>query len=168
MGIEKPISTIRKAIQNFAEEKALKESLDTPKSRHFEDAFNAYKAMRIFEPDKLEQAIKIRAREQDIKNEMGNLYNIFQAVWVDVNKESKREIDKAIEQIKANKKMSINDIDQSIDEFELKFIKEKAIEVKNDPRIVSAFSGKEEILNEGLYGVMLSMLHILRKNRGNT
>jgi len=168
MGIEKPISTIRKAVQNLAEENASGDSLKVPESKHFKDAFEFYKAMRLNDPEGLKLSIEVRAREQDIKNKMGEkLYNVFDKVWIEVNQDSTQEINEALDQIKKDKKMSSEDIEQAIDEFELSFIKGKARIVKNDPRIVSAFLGKEEVLRNGLYGVMLSMLHVLRSNREN-
>lgn len=169
MAMEKPISTIKKAIQNLAEENASKDSLKVPESKHFENAFNTYKAMRIVDPEGLELSIEVRSREQEIKREMGEeLYNVFQQVWTEVNKDNKEEIDNAIKQIKSSKNKSPEDIEQAIDEFELKYIREKANIVKNDLRIILAFSEKKEILSKGLYGVMLSMLHILRNNRKNS
>lgn len=166
MDIEKPIPAIRKAIQNFAEEKATGESLETPEAKHFEEAFKAYKKMRAVDPEGLKLSIEVRARDQKIKNSMGKeLYKIFDQVWIEINKSSEKEIRKAIDEIRNNKKILNEEKEQAIDEFELRYIKENARKVKNDPRIISAFSGKEEILREGIFGVMLSMLHVLRSNR---
>lgn len=169
MSFEKPFQIIRKAIKDLAEENATKESLEVPESRHFDDALKTYKKMRSTDPKGLELSVDIRAREQDIKNKMGKeLYEVFDKVWIRVNQNSGKEFNEAIEKIKENKKMSLEDIEQAIAEFELSFIKGKAREVKNDPRIIKAFSGKEEILKSGIYSVMVSMLHVLRDDRENS
>ncbi len=168
MGFEKPISTIRKAIKNLAGENATKEGLSKPEQRHFDDALNAFKIRDMIDPDGLEASIEIRARLQEIKDTMGDeLYNFFSDKWVLINNNSKSIIDNEVDIINKNNKTSQDEKDIAIDEFLIKFIREKALELYNDPQIISSFKDKKEILSEGLYGMMLSMLQILRSNKNN-
>ena len=87
MTIEKPISTIRKAIQGSAEKKAEYELLDKPEQRHYDESFLFLRYMKIFEREKYEKIIKIGAKTKELKDEMGiNSFKIYANLGQDLNR----------------------------------------------------------------------------------
>ncbi len=166
MSIEKPITTTRKAVERMAEDRASKEFLETPESRHYESVFTTYKMLRMLDPQRLELVVKANAKEQDIKTEMGtDLFNIYQKVWSDVTKEGKNEIDKAVEQLKNTTDLSPKHLNEELIKLDERFLKEKSSQVKNDPRIVTAFLDKGELLNKSIELTTSSMLDLLKYTR---
>jgi len=167
MSLEKPISTIKKAVQRMAEESAEKESLDKPEQRHYDDVFTSYKILRMLEPKRLEVYIKTTAKSQELKNEIGaELFNVFDEVWIDATKEGKSEIKNEVDQLESTFKLLFpKEYNSELERIDKKYLKEKAEQVKNDPRVVQAFSGKEELLNKALDTTTSSMLDLMSYNR---
>ncbi len=160
MSLEKPISTIRKAIEGTAQKSASAEFLDKPEKRHYNDAFDFYKYMRGFEPEKVEQVIMVAAKSKELSDEMGaELLKVFNKVWEDVTLGSEEKLNKAIERLKETI-LSHIELNQEIIKLEERFLKLKTNELKNDPRIVSAFAGKEELLNKGVQLAISSTLEM--------
>src|SRR5467141_1911924 len=115
MSIEKPISTIRKAVQGSAEKVAAKEFLDEPEQRHYDKIFNVYRFLRQFEPEKIERIIKIAAKEKELKDEMGiELYKVFNQVWEQLIQGYENKIDEAVKQITATKRLSPQELSKEV------------------------------------------------------
>jgi len=162
MPIEKPISTIRKAIEGTAEVKADKESIDKPEERHYKAAFNFYRTLRALSPEKVGLIITIAAKSKGLKDEMGvQLFKVFNDVFKDKTTGSEREFNEQIEQIKAKRHLSQRELSKEILKLNEAFIVKKVAEVQNDPRIISAFAGKEELLKKGTEFAMSSTINIL-------
>ena len=166
MSIEKPISTIRKAVQRLAEEGAGKEGLGKPEKRHYDDVFNSYKLLRMMEPKKFELYIQTSAKYQELKNEIGEeLFKVFDKAWIHATKQGRVEIEKEERKLKRILNLSREEFDQRLKKIDEKFLKEKASLVRNDPQVVNAFSGKEEFLNKATDLVTLSMLDLMTYDR---
>lgn len=71
MSIEKPISTIKKAIIGRAEKKAYEGSLNKPEQKHYEESLNFFKKMKEKRPEKIEELILNSAKGNDLRDEMG-------------------------------------------------------------------------------------------------
>ena len=148
MTIEKPISTIRKAVHGAAEEMAVKEFLDKPQARHYERVFNVFKKIRDASPEMAEKLITINARAKEVKDELGpELDETFRMVYDEVEEKFKPKMVEAMEQIK---KQNLNDKEYKKELVNLtaRVFERMGSEVKKDPRITSAFSGKEELLDK--------------------
>ena len=136
MSLEKPIPTIRKAVERLAEERAENESLDKPEQRHYDDVFLTYKMWRMLDPQKLEISIKVTAKSQELKEEMGKeLFKVFDLAWLDATQNCKGNIDKA------------------------------ANEVKNNPAVLQAFLGKEAFLIKALNITKSSMQELIEYDK---
>lgn len=162
MSLEKPFSTIRKAIQGSAENRASKELLDKPEERHYKDAFHFFKSLRAFSPEKVELFITLTAKNKELRNAMGaELYKIFSRVMEDLSNRNEKQFNEAVEQIKTTKKLSHQEMSEDVKKLKERFIKEIVNEFKNDSRIVSAFAGKEKLLNKGIEFAKFSSMSIL-------
>ena len=86
------------------------------------------------------------------------LFQLFNSVWEDKTKGfSFKMIQKSSKMIK-NKELSRNDFVKDMNNFAEIFLKEMAEELKNDPKIISAFAGKEELLCEAIdYGIITTI-----------
>lgn len=134
MNIEKPISTIRKAIIGSAEEAASKESLSRPEQRHYDYVFGLYKQIRDANPELLKKIIIAAAKGKELKDEIGQeSEKVFNQVWGELAVTYHDELVKSMK--------------SSSDKFKREIFKIGEIS-KNDPRIISAFSGKEDALNK--------------------
>lgn len=166
MGIEKPISTIRKAVQRMAEEEAEKESLNKPEQRHYDDVFTTYKVLRMLDPERLELNLKVTAKQQELKNGIGTeLFKVFDKVWIEATKEGKKEIAEAVDQLERTLNISPKEFNRKLKEIDEQYLKEKAILVKSDPRIISDFKGKEELLDRAIKTTISSMNELMQYNR---
>ncbi|MFA6524085.1 MAG: hypothetical protein WC264_00450 [Candidatus Paceibacterota bacterium] len=161
MAIEKPISTIRKAVNSAAENMAKNEFLDKPEQRHYESVISEYKWLRAFEPEFLEKILVVGAKGSELKDEMGTeLYNIFDKVRTEMTSNSEDQFKDAIEQIKMTKNLSLDELNQEISNLIIRYFKIKGEEIKNDPRIKSAFFGKEELLDKAINFIITSLVDI--------
>lgn len=160
MSIEKPISTIRKAVQGSAEEIAANEYLEKPEERHYRETLNFFRFIKIFEPERYEQFVKIGAQGKELKDEMGaEKYKIFSRILREVTERDASKMKEAGDQIKSSNLPS-EELSQEILELNTRYLKEKMEELKNDSRIASAFSGQEELLNRSIDFAITSMLDL--------
>lgn len=151
MTIENSISTIRKAIKGSAEGLASRESLEKPEQRHYDHIFNLYKQLRELNPPMLEKVIMIAAKSKDLKEESGpEIGKVFNQVWNEISDGYEDRLEMAVYAGEDDKtqKLSPEIFRQKMYDLMEKFFKEKIIQLKNDPSIVSAFIGKEELLNK--------------------
>lgn len=161
MTIERPISTIRKAINSAAQNKAENEFLEKPEQKHYEDIFSEYKLLRAFEPELLEKLLILGAEGSEIKHEMGSdLYEIFSNVQEELTSIGKEKLINALEQIKKTKNLSLEELNQEIANLNNSYLKIKGEEIKNDPRIKSAFNGKERLLDNAISFSIKSLVDI--------
>lgn len=138
MSIEK----IKKAIQGSAEGMASRESLEKPNSRHFEQAFNLYRQIKSLDINLFKSLITVAAKGKELKDKMGpKLDKIFSSVWNEQSSKYENEIVSII--INEINKNRINQKERLHKIYE--DIKNKIL---NDSRIISAFSGKEKLLQE--------------------
>jgi hypothetical protein len=140
--MEKPISTIRKAVKEIAENHAKKDFFDKPEAKHYDSALLSLKLSRFMDnPNEYTNTILANAETYDMKKEMGeDLHDIFDKVLIEKTNEG---MDKVKEKFKQQ------DVQENINLLS-RYLKVKADEVKKDPRIVSVFTGKEELLQKGL------------------
>jgi hypothetical protein len=152
MNIEKPISTIRKAVKSSAEEQALNENIDKPEKRHYDETFKFLKIMKTINPEMFEKDIILLAKGKELKDESGiESYKVFRQVWKELT-----DINEVNEQVNMWNKFRENQSLPELPQSEQKrgyiilaedFLKSKGEELKKDPRITNKFSGKEDILN---------------------
>lgn len=154
MSIEKPISTIRRAIQESAEENASKEFLNEPEQRHYKQAIDFYKLLRKSSPEFLEIVIPLTAKRKELKDEMGlELYKVFEDAWENLLRgptgyESKMK--EGMAQITETKKLSSDEYNQEKINLTQRILNEESASLRHDSIISSAFSGNEEILNKAI------------------
>lgn len=148
------ISIVKKAVQKSAEELAKKEFLDKPEQRHLDKSINLYKDLRESSPEFFKDAILLMARRKELKNEMGaELYNIFDDVWAEILNGSngyENRMREALKQVRNTRKLSLEEYKQEKLNLTERFLQEKGNQIKNDYRIVSAFIGKGEILDNAI------------------
>lgn len=134
MTIEKPVSTIKKAIKGTTEQMASKESLKKPEQRHYDSVINLYKQIRNTSPEMLEKIVIAAAKGKELKDEIGQESEmVFNQVWGELADVYQEELYKSIEKSPDEFKKEINKIGEMS---------------KEDTRIISAFSGKEDALNK--------------------
>jgi hypothetical protein len=166
MPIEKPIKIIRKAVQRDAEALAKNEFLRKPEPRHFEDVFTTYKMLRMLEPKRLEISLIISAKYQDIKNEMGDeLFELFDLAWINATREGRSELDFATEQLVRTNELPLNELNIELGKLDERYLTSKIEQIKKDPLIVKAFSGKEDILKKSNNIIFSLMLNLMKYNR---
>ena len=167
MSLEKPIPTIRNAVNRLAEERAEKESLESPEQRHFDDVFLTYKTWRMLDPKSLELSIKVSAKSQELKNEMGTeLFKVFDQSWLNATKDGKKELSEEIAKINKLVSMFPQKYKEKLEHVNEKYLEEKANQIKNEPLVVQAFTGKEELLNKAIEITTSSMLELMKSDRG--
>lgn len=151
MDIEKPFSIIRKAIQATAEQAALDDLMDKPEKEHYNIAFNIFKLMKRLSPQMFEQLLMTSAKSKDLKDEMGiESYKIFNRIWKDLTKGFKNILNEAINQYRQEKQLSPEELKKITMEFSEIFFKEKGKELKVNPKIVSHFQGREDLLDRSI------------------
>lgn len=157
MSIEKSI--IRKAINGSAEEMAHKDSLEKPEQRHYDYVLNLYKRIRNERPEEIEKVILHSAEGKELKDKIGmDLYKVFDQIWKEKTKGFINEMFKRAGEVKSEKELTHEEFVKEMDAFAEKYLKEKGVQLRTDPQIVSAFSGKEEILNNVIdYGISTSI-----------
>jgi len=169
MSLEKPISTIRKAVQGLAEEKAQKESLEKPEQRHYDSVFNTFKMWRMLNPESLELSIKVGAKNQELKKEMGDeLYNIFNQAWIRTNKRGNEQLEEEVKKINKILKIFPNKYKGKLNQINEQYLEEKADIVRYDNSVMSAFDGKKDLLNKAIEITTSSMRELMESDRGIT
>ena len=116
--------------------------------------------MELFEPERFTKIIEMAAKGKDIKDEMGiELYTTLNQVMGDITNESQDKMNEAVKQIRETKIISNEELCNEIFKLQERFLIEKSSQVRSDPRIVSAFSGKEELLYKGIDFTISSMFN---------
>ncbi len=150
MPLEKPIQTIRKAIKGTAENAAEKESLEKPTSRHFEQTLSLYKQIRDESPEMLEKLITVTAKAKELKDELGpSLDRTFRKVWSELNEKYKNEIITKVEKLEDENLIS-QEYKRKLVTITGKIFNKISEEFRNDPRIIVAFTEKEELLEKAI------------------
>jgi hypothetical protein len=165
MKIEKPISTIRKAIKISAEQTAQEEFLKKPEKRHYEEAFSFYKYMKLFEPENYEKMIVIGAKGSELKDKMSpKLYKEFTNILEEVTSKNGIRIEKAINVLKDSGLLSSEQLKQETLELNKELIAMNYNDLINDPRLKSAFKGKEGFLKKVIDFTSNSMTYLIESN----
>lgn len=172
MTIEKPISTIRKALKGRAEQKAAENSLDKPEQKHYDESLNFYKRMRDKRPEEIETLILNSAEGKELKDEMGEeLYQVFDQIWKEKTKgflynliQKTGEFLENYFDNNNNKDLPRSEFVKKMDEFAETLLNEKAKEIRDDPKIISAFSGKEDVLNKVIDYLISMTIYEARNN----
>ncbi len=148
MTIENPIGTIKKAVQAFAEQKAENEFLEKPETRHYDAVFEQFRALKEASPEALETAVKLASNSKEIKDELGSeLFILYKKVANELDVEMKDKCMIAFKQLK-DENLSKDDLEIKVKELYIRVSKQVVDMFKNDPRIVLAFNGKEELLEK--------------------
>lgn len=168
MSIEKPISTIRKAIKGAAEEDALLELKESPEKKHLDDAFNFFRYIKVFEPTKFELLVKIAAEAKDIKDAIGlEKYKLFMDVWTEVCAHGENELKLDTYQI-LKSEMPLREKQKQNLLLNRQFYKQRALEIRNDSRILNAFKESEELMNKSIEFTTSTALKMLEFYQGET
>lgn len=130
--MEIPISTIKKGVRQLAENMASKESREIPEFNDYKKAFAVFKALRELSPDKYKKLVILTSMNIEVKEELGNLYKIFNSVLDEImagylQKQQEKSILELVQF-----KNGIFDLVSST--------------LKADPRIIVAFKGQEHRL----------------------
>ncbi len=169
MSLEKPIATIRKAVQGLAEERAKKELLEKPEQRHYDSVVATFKMWRMLNPESLELSIKVGAKNQELKKEMGSeLYNIYNHAWIRANKKGNEQLEEEVKKISKILKLFPNKYKGKLNQINEQYIKEKADRVRYDNSVMRAFDGKEELLNKAIDITTSSMRELMKSERSVT
>lgn len=149
MAIEKPISTIRKAVHGAAEELAAKEFLQKPEPKHYDKVFLIFKTLRNINSKTLEKVIVASVKGKALKDKLGEkLMTDFERVAFEISAYYKRKINAEIEKIE--KDSSCKNKSERITISAKNIFEEMAYKIKKDPRLLSSFAGKEDMLDEAV------------------
>lgn len=160
MSIEKPISTIRKAVQGAAEEMASKESIQTPQAKHYDKAFLIFKTLRNMNPEVLEKLIIASAEGKELKDKLGNkLLMEFETISSEIFTEHKKKIIDEVKKIRMEKPSAEHF--EKISALVKNSFTQLGNEIKHDSRLLHLFSGKEELFNEAVNYVCSKMPDLL-------
>lgn len=151
--------TTRKAIQIAAEEMASQEFLDAPQQEHLDSVISNYKLIYSMNPKILYKIVNLTAKSKEIKDEVGpDLHKIFTQVWEkELTANMKNELDDVMATIHQTKTLTEKGDKDEIVILVKRYIEKKIQELKKDPRILSAFAGKEELLDKLLNFVVSAM-----------
>ena len=162
MNIEKPISTIRRAIEGVAEEKAYKSS-EKIEQKHFDESIKFYKKMRDTRPDEVEKLILLSVEGKELRDKIGmELYIIFDPIWKNVTKGFLNKLIKRACEIKGERELTDKEFIKEIDTYAETLLRYDSKILKEDPRIISAFLGKEELLNKIIDYAVSTTIYIAR------
>lgn len=160
MPIEKPISTIRKAVQGAAEEMASKESIQTPQAKHYDKVFLVFKTLRNINPKALEKLIIASAEGKELKDKLGNNLMVeFETISSEIFGKHKKNIADEIKKIKVESPSAENF--EKIRSLVNNSFTELGNEIKHDPRLLHLFAGKEDLLDEAVNFVRLKLPDLL-------
>ena len=147
MTIEKPISTIRKAIKGSAEQIASTEFFEEPEERHYKEIFDFFRTLKMYQPEMYEKMITIGAKGKELSDEMGkDLHKILSQVLGEISARDKDKMKEAVAQLE--KSLSPEELDKKIIELKERYLNAMGKELINEPRLKSAFTGKEELLEK--------------------
>ena len=162
MSIEKPFSTIRKAVEGRAEEAATFEGLETPTSKHYKREFNILRVSKMFNPENYERDLIIGARAKELKDAMGKeKYIIFN----DILKEIEEKYDKEKSEKESLLSMQNFHDGKARNDYLIlneKYLTMKANELKLDPRIIAAFKENMNLVDETLLFIKNSVMERLK------
>ena len=169
MSLEKPISTIRKAVHGLAEENAKEEGFEKPEQKHFDSVFDTFKMWRMLNPKSLELSIKVGAKYEDLKKEMGTeLFDIFNQSWIKANKKGNEQLEEEVRKINKIIKILPKKYKEKLHQINEQYLKEKSDIVRSDTTVLNAFKGKEELLNNAIEITTSSMRELMESDRGVT
>lgn len=161
---EKPISTIRKAIKGTAEIEAEKEGLSKTEEKHLKESFSFYRFLKMTDPKMYKDTIMSVAQAMDLKTEMGDdLYKLFTQVLEEITLKDKIAIETEVKQLEESKTLSPKELERGILELNKKLIMMSDYGLKQDPRLISAFQGKEGLLNKTIEFVTSTMLESIKE-----
>lgn len=162
MSIEKPIATIRNAIKGAAEEKAYQSS-ENLEQKHIDESYKFFKKMRDYRPEEIEKIILLSSEGKELRDKLGmNLYQVFDPIWKEMTKEFMTKLIKRGCEIRSEKQLTKNEFYKEIEVFGIMLLEESSKKLKDDPRIISAFSGKEELLNKIIDYAVSTTLYIAK------
>jgi len=145
--LEKPITTIRKAVEGTAREAASKEFLDKPEARHYEQVFEMFKMMRDSEPKMLEGMIKIAAANKDLEDKLEpESYKVFKMVSNELSDDTQKKIAQVMMKIQIREDVNEENLVQELAKAFKNISDDSFRQTIEDPRIKEAFKGKEENL----------------------
>jgi hypothetical protein len=148
MALENPIGKIRKAVEALAEQKAENEFLEKPETRHYEAVFEQFRAIKEASPEMLEIAVHLASNAKEMQDELGSeLLFLYKKVASELDTEMKDKFIIAFKKLK-DENLSKDDLEIKVKELYITGSKKVVDMFKNDPRIVSAFKGKEELLEK--------------------
>lgn len=155
MSLERPFSTIRKAVEESAEEKASKEFLDRPEPRHFEAAFNFYRTLRESDPEFFEAVVSLTAQRKEVRDTLGvELYSTFDRAWTSLINDHTNgyaaKVKAAFEQVQETKNLNQEELEEERIILTKRFLTEAANIIESDPQLLISFRGKEELLNKAV------------------
>lgn len=153
MSIEKPISTIRKAVEGAAQDDASKEFLDKPEARHYEAVFERFKFIRDSSPRMLENVIKLAAGAKDLHEKIDpEAYKVFQKVSNELNVDLQAKLMQAVVTTANREDINEDNIKEELFKLFKRASDEAYRKIITDPRVEEVFKGKEESLVDlGLY-----------------
>lgn len=162
MSIEKPFSTIRKAVEGRAEEAATYEGLEAPTSKHYKREFNILRVSKMFNPENYERDLIIGARAKELKDAMGKeKYEIFNKVQIELEEKYDNEKSEAEAQIQINGTNMENGKTEFLT-LNQKYLSIKENELKSDPRIQSAFKDNMNLVDDTLMFIRDSVMERLK------
>jgi len=150
MSLEKPISTIRKALHGIAEENAFGNLKGTPEKKDFDDAINVLRSLKNSDPEKFELVVKVGAEGKELKDKIGEeRYKLFMSIWEDLCINDFTNLNIACDLIEKTP-MLVTDKHKAIHKLNENFYTKKLEEMKENTKLKAAFQGNEEIFNQAL------------------
>ncbi len=152
---------LRYVIKASAKAMAKKEFLDAPEQRHMDAVVKMYQYIKKMDPDFAHKLLTITLKANKLKDEFGpDLFTIFEKVW---DKEliffMKEDINNAMDSILETKDLNHEEYRKEHFAIMKRYLDEKISLLKKDPRIISAFAGKEALLDKALDFNMAALLY---------
>ena len=153
MTIENPIGTIKKAIEQTAEDKAEKELLEKPEARHYQEVFDFYRMVKGSDTELFETLIKLSAKRKELKILLGpEKYRQFDQRWTallndPVNGYSKR-IEVALAQVGRSKSLTRKELDSEKVGLTERFLNQFTTSAMNDAQLIRIFNGEQQLLQQ--------------------
>ena len=139
MTIEKPIGPIKKAVEYVAQ--------DMSEPKDYKRIFSLFKGIKKTNPEFFEKLILDLSKSMELKKELGiGLFNVYSEIWNEIYLKYSDEI------TKVNKGSSLIKVIIGVEDsknIKLDYLKKEITnKLENDPRLMSAFSGKEDLLQK--------------------
>lgn len=143
---------LRYVIKASAKEMAKKEFLDTPEQRHMDTVVKMYQYIKEMDPKFAHQLFAITLEANKLKDELGpDLFPIFEKVWdKELLSSMKEDINTAMDSIVETKDLNHEEYGKETIVVMKRYLDEKIKLLRKDPRIISAFAGKEALLDKNL------------------